>query len=106
RTGCRSVTEAEQVARAAAAVPGVEVAGVAGFEGMLPSVADVEAFLTTIAQAAARIAPLCPYPVLLSAGGSSYFDVVVELLGPVARTHGGRLVLRSGAVVTHDHGTY
>jgi D-serine deaminase-like pyridoxal phosphate-dependent protein len=106
RTGCRSVTEAEQVARAAAAVPGVEVVGVAGFEGMLPTVADVEAFLTTMAQTAARIAPLSPYPVLLSAGGSSYFDVVVELLGPVARTHGGRLVLRSGAVVTHDHGIY
>jgi D-serine deaminase-like pyridoxal phosphate-dependent protein len=106
RSGCRSVDTAEQVARAAAAVPGVEVAGVAGFEGLLPTVADVETFLATMAQAAARIAPLCPYPVLLSAGGSSYFDVVVDLLGPVAREHGGRLVLRSGAVITHDHGTY
>jgi D-serine deaminase-like pyridoxal phosphate-dependent protein len=106
RTGCRSVDTAEQTARAAAAVPGVEVAGVAGFEGLLPTAAEVETFLATIAQAAARIAPLCPYPVLLSAGGSSYFDVVVDLLGPVAREHGGRLVLRSGAVVTHDHGTY
>src|SRR5690606_29071127 len=47
-----------------------------------------------------------PYPVLLSAGGSTWFDVVVEVLAPVARAHGGRLVLRSGAVVTHDDGTY
>jgi D-serine deaminase-like pyridoxal phosphate-dependent protein len=106
RTGCRTVAAAEEVARAAAAVPGVEVAGVAGFEGLLPGPAEVEAFLATMAQAAARIAPLCPYPVILSAGGSAWFDVVVELLGPVARTHGGRLVLRSGAVVTHDDGTY
>lgn len=106
RTGCRTVDQAEQVARAAAAIPGVEVAGVAGFEGMLPDAAEVEAFLTTLAQAAARIAPVCPYPVLLSAGGSTWFDVVVEVLAPVARAHGGRLVLRSGAVVTHDDGTY
>ncbi|HEY7223802.1 MAG TPA: alanine racemase [Micromonosporaceae bacterium] len=106
RTGCRSVAEAERVAAAAAGVPGVEVAGVAGFEGMLPDGEQVAAFLATIAQAAARIAPLCPYPVILSAGGSSYFDVVVDVLGPVARAHGGRLVLRSGATVTHDDGTY
>jgi len=106
RTGCRTVDEAEKVARAAAAVPGVEVAGVAGFEGMLPDADQVKAFLTTLAEAAARIAPLCPYPVLLSAGGSTWFDVVVEVLAPVARAHGGRLVLRSGAVITHDDGTY
>jgi D-serine deaminase-like pyridoxal phosphate-dependent protein len=106
RTGCRSVEAAEQVARSAAAVPGVQVAGVAGFEGMLPDAGRVEAFLTTMALAAARIAPLCPHPVVLSAGGSSWFDVVVDLLGPVARAHGGRLVLRSGSTVTHDDGTY
>ena len=106
RTGCRSVEAAEQVARAAAAVPGVQVAGVAGFEGMLPDAGRVEAFLTTMALAAARIAPLCPHPVLLSAGGSSWFDVVVDMLRPVARAHGGRLVLRSGATVSHDDGTY
>jgi D-serine deaminase-like pyridoxal phosphate-dependent protein len=73
---------------------------------MLPGVFEVEAFLTTLVQAAARIAPLCPYPVILSAGGSAYFDVVVEVLAPAARAHGGRLVLRSGSVVTHDDGTY
>jgi D-serine deaminase-like pyridoxal phosphate-dependent protein len=106
RTGCRDIGTAVEVAQAAALVPGVDVAGVAGFEGMLPDPGAVAAFLTGMAQAAARIAPLCPYPVLLSAGGSTYFDVVVELLGPVARAHGGRLVLRSGAVVTHDDGTY
>jgi D-serine deaminase-like pyridoxal phosphate-dependent protein len=106
RTGCRTVDQAEQVARAAAAIPGVEVAGVAGFEGMLPDASHVEAFLATLAQAAARIAPVCPYPALISAGGSTWFDVVVEVLAPVARAHGGRLVLRSGAVVTHDDGTY
>ncbi len=106
RTGCRTVADAEEVARAVTAVPGVELAGVAGFEGMLPDVSEVATFMVSIAQAAARIAPLCPYPVILSAGGSAYFDVVVDTLGPAARAHGGRVVLRSGAVVTHDDGTY
>ena len=106
RTGCRTVADAEAVARAAAAVPGVEVAGVAGFEGMLADVSEVATFMASMAQAAARIAPLCPYPVILSAGGSAYFDVVVDVLAPAARAHGGRVVLRSGAVITHDDGTY
>src|SRR6185436_18243181 len=82
------------------------VAGVAGFEGMLADVSEVATFMESMAQAAARIAPLCPYPVILSAGGSAYFDVVVDVLGPAARAHGGRALLRSGAVVTHDDGTY
>ena len=80
RTGCRTVDDAEVVAKAAAAVPGVEVAGVAGFEGLLPGPTEVASFLTTIVQAGARIAPLCPYPLIISAGGSAFFDVVVEVL--------------------------
>ena len=71
RTGCRTVADAEAVARAAATVPGVEVAGVAGFEGMLADVSEVATFMASMAQAAARVAPLCPYPVILSAGGRS-----------------------------------
>jgi D-serine deaminase-like pyridoxal phosphate-dependent protein len=106
RTGCRSVDDAEVVATAAAAVPGVEVAGVAGFEGMLPDVPAVAAFLATLVQAAARIEPLCPYPPMLSAGGSAFFDVVVDVLGPPARANRWKVLLRSGAVVSHDDGTY
>jgi D-serine deaminase-like pyridoxal phosphate-dependent protein len=106
RTGCRTVDSAEEVALAAAAVPGVEVAGVAGFEGLLAGVDEVTTFLDSIAQAADRIAPVCPRPVVLSAGGSAFFDLVVKVLGPAAAVHGGRVLLRSGAVVTHDDGTY
>lgn len=106
RTGCRDVDEAERVASAAAALPGVQVAGVAGFEGMLPDVDAVATFLTTLVLAAARIAPLCPWPVMLSAGGSAFFDIVVDTLTPPARANGWRVMLRSGAVVSHDDGTY
>jgi D-serine deaminase-like pyridoxal phosphate-dependent protein len=43
---------------------------------------------------------------VLSAGGSLYFDTVVEVFGRAARQHGWTVVLRSGAVVSHDHGYY
>jgi D-serine deaminase-like pyridoxal phosphate-dependent protein len=44
---------------------------------------------------------------VITAGGSALFDLVVEILGPIAAgTPNGRLVLRSGAYVVHDDGTY
>ena len=50
-------------------------------------------------------------PVLLSAGGSAFFDEVVDVLAPRRDPEGrsGRVVevvLRSGAYITHDDGYY
>jgi D-serine deaminase-like pyridoxal phosphate-dependent protein len=104
RTGCRSVAEAADVAAAASTVDGVTVAGVAGFEGMLPDRAAVRGFLDTLVAAGEAIDPAGPF--LLSAGGSAFFDTVVEALTGPARAHGWRVVLRSGAVVSHDNGYY
>jgi D-serine deaminase-like pyridoxal phosphate-dependent protein len=101
RTGCRTREEALAVAREAAA-HGLELAGVAAFEGLLED--GVDAFLGEVA-AVAEALPLPP-GFLLSAGGSAYFDRVVAVLGPVAERLGGRLLLRSGCYVTHDHGVY
>jgi len=106
RTGCRSVGDATAVAKAAAAVDGLEVAGVAGFEGMLPDAPAVDAFLASIVRAADAVAPLCPYPLIISAGGSAFFDAVVDAFVPPAVERGWRVMLRSGAVVTHDDGFY
>ena len=45
--------------------------------------------------------------VLLSAGGSAYFDVVADVLGgPDVSGVPSTTILRSGAYLTHDHGTY
>jgi len=44
-------------------------------------------------------------PPVVTAGGSAFFDVVDEVLGPLVHT-GTRVVLRSGAYVTHDDGFY
>jgi D-serine deaminase-like pyridoxal phosphate-dependent protein len=111
RTGCRTVDGAVRVASAAAAVPGVELAGVAAFEGMLPDQPAVTELMATLLAAAEAItgtgvARGAAYPWILSAGGSAFFDTVVGALGPVARERGWRVLLRSGAVVSHDDGRY
>jgi D-serine deaminase-like pyridoxal phosphate-dependent protein len=44
-------------------------------------------------------------PFVVSAGGSVFFDLVVERLAAL-RGDDVRIVLRSGCYLTHDHGTY
>src|SRR6266511_2563242 len=43
--------------------------------------------------------------VVVSAGGSAYFDRVAEILGPLAGDQ-TRVVLRAGAYLVHDDGFY
>ena len=46
-------------------------------------------------------------PLIVTAGGSVYFDLVVKALKPVLGDDTNtRLVLRSGAIFFHDHGVY
>jgi D-serine deaminase-like pyridoxal phosphate-dependent protein len=105
RTGCRTVADLEIVARAAAAVDRLELVGVTGYEGQLHDVAGVDAFLEQVADGvkALSAAGLLPAPALVSAGGSAWFDRVVAKLRPDEL---GRVILRSGASVTHDDGFY
>ena len=110
RTGCRTVAELVDVARAAAATGRVEVAGVAGFEGMLPDADAVRAFARTLRDAAIAVrdlvpatltAPAAPAVPIVSAGGSSYVDIVIDELRDA-----GEVLVRSGAYVAHDDGHY
>lgn len=118
RTGCRTPDQARAVARAAAAVDGLRVVGVAGFEGGLgneltPAVlAAVDKFLEAIYAAAATLADDGLIVdrgdgIILSAGGSIFFDRVAEVLTrPLPSGRGSRCVLRSGCYVSHDSGLY
>ncbi|ADB49101.1 alanine racemase [Conexibacter woesei] len=115
RCGVRSVAAAVELASEIAALPHLELAGVAGFEGLLAAGAEpselarVAGYLAAIAEAAEAIAARGLFgarPPLLSAGGSSFFDLAVDALAPTARALGGRVLLRSGCYVTHDHGIY
>ncbi len=105
RTGARTVEQALAVARAAARVDGIVVAGVEGFEGLAPDGAALDAFLGDLAELATRVEEeglVDPDQgaAVVTAGGSIHFDRVV------ARLRGRPLILRGGCYVTHDDGVY
>lgn len=115
RTGCRSVPEAVAVATAAAGTTSLRLAGAAGYEGSIGhdtepgTLAAIGSFCRDLHQLAAHLGDLVtgPEPVIVSAGGSSYFDIVAAALTrPVPGGPPLRAVLRSGAYITHDHGLY
>ena len=88
--------------------------GVATYEGAVATsdpaetAANIAALLQRTAETFAAVRALVPErPLLLTAGGSAFFDMVVAGLGPVAAADGNAtLVLRSGAIFFHDHGVY
>ena len=108
RTGCRGSAAIDEVARAAAASPRLRLVGVAGYEAALghdigpDSLASVTAYLREMRAAAVRLAPLFETDrVIVTAGGSTYFDAVADVLAGDWRT-----IVRSGAYLTHDDGLY
>jgi D-serine deaminase-like pyridoxal phosphate-dependent protein len=107
RTGCRTDAEAIEVAKAVAGSGVLRLAGVAAFEGSIRG-ENVPERVTALCQRLVRVGlavrDLAPDPedFIVSAGGSTWFDIVTrELTG-----HGMRVVLRSGAYLFHDHGLY
>jgi D-serine dehydratase len=116
RAGARSTDEGVTVARAVAASPELELAGVEGFEGILgatrspETLAKVDTFLRQMTALAHRIEDEGLFrsggEVILSAGGSTFFDRAAIVLGAAELRSPTRVVLRSGCYVTHDHGSY
>ena len=106
RTGARSTEAALDVARAIAAAPGLALAGVEAFEGLLAETAQVDAFLGTLvatARACAAEGLFGAEEILLTAGGTAFFDRIGPRLaeaGDLGRPV--RRVLRSGCYLTHD----
>ena len=108
RTGCRGAAAVDEVARAAAASPRLRLVGVAGYEAALghdiapDAQAAVIGYLRDVRDAAVRLAPLFETDrPIVTAGGSTYFDAVADVLSGDWRT-----VVRSGAYLTHDDGLY
>lgn len=109
RTGCRDLRTAVAVATEAANAPGVRLVGVAGYEGMLPGTGAVKSYLDSLRTLAIALTheELLPDEVIVSAGGSGYFDLVADALaGDWLPGHCVVAILRSGAYITHDNGTY
>ncbi|WP_034620801.1 alanine racemase [Cellulomonas sp. URHE0023] len=103
RTGVRSREQAMAVTQAIAATDTVSLRGVSAYEGGCATLNEARAFLAEVRAFADELRPFIDGEVVLSAGGSAYFDAVAAELRPFP---GGRTILRSGSYVTHDHGTY
>ena len=116
RAGCRGVGAALVVARAVREAERLDLRGVEGFEGLLgkgrtPDEARraVSGYLDGLAEAAERMhgeGLFAEGEVLVTAGGSAWFDVVVDRLSAVELDGRARPVLRSGCYLTHDTGMY
>ncbi len=112
RTGCRTQAEALAVARAVAGSDGaLALAGVEGFEGLFKeatpaaTAARVSAFLddvVALARACGDEGLFGDGPVILSAGGSAFYDLVAERFGAAALGRATTVLLRSGCYITHD----
>ncbi|MFF5311475.1 amino acid deaminase [Streptomyces massasporeus] len=113
RTGVRTETECAAVADAVAGTRTLRLVGVAGYEGEVPK-ADTErvtAWLRRLVALAAdfdkagRFAGLDE--IVVSAGGSAWFDAVAEVFAEIPELSLPVLkLLRSGAYVSHDDGHY
>ncbi|MFF8473448.1 amino acid deaminase [Streptomyces sp. NPDC015414] len=113
RTGVRTEAECAAVADAVAAVPTLRLVGVAGYEGEVPQAdtARVTAYLRRLTALAAdfdrsgRFAGVDE--IVVSAGGSAWFDAVADVFAEIPGLSAPVLkLLRSGAYVSHDDGHY
>lgn len=115
RTGCRSVEQALEVARAVAAAPELALVGVEGFEGVIAKPTPDESaaavrhfvgFLVEIARACAAEDLFAPGPVYLTAGGSKWFDIGTATFNAADLGRETRTMLRSGCYLSHDSKMY
>ncbi|MER5793748.1 amino acid deaminase [Streptomyces sp. NPDC001980] len=113
RTGVRTEAECAAVADAVAGTETLRLVGVAGYEGEVPQ-ADpdrVHGYLRRLValavefDKAGRFAGLTE--IVVSAGGSAWFDAVADVFADVPELSAPVLkLLRSGAYVSHDDGRY
>ncbi|MFD5649934.1 amino acid deaminase [Streptomyces sp. NPDC127039] len=115
RTGVRTEAECAAVADAVAGTRTLRLAGVAGYEGEVPDAGPerVHAWLRRLVALAAdfdkagRFAGRGLDEIVLSAGGSAWFDAVADVFAEVPGLSLPVLkLLRSGAYVSHDDGHY
>jgi D-serine deaminase-like pyridoxal phosphate-dependent protein len=117
RTGCRTIPEAVYVGSRVRSADTLMLAGVSGYEGTLcqerspECVGSVMGFLDRLRELTTTMFDAGSFEgtdrIVLSAGGSAFFDIVVDRLrGPWPSGADVRLVLRSGCYLTHDAGIY
>lgn len=115
RTGLRRTDDAVALAHAIAGADPAQfrLAGIAGFEGVVPGSSEdaIRAYADSMVNAAAALPPEVLAGMeefVITAGGSSHFDIMAERFAGLTLTRPlpRRIVLRSGCYVTTDHGAY
>jgi len=116
RTGCRTIEEIGHLLDELPSHQGrLHLAGMAGYEGQIATAsggedgARVETYFDRFAEAvqlADRRNAFMTDQVILTAGGSSYYDIVGRRLRQIELRKPTVKILRSGCYVTHDCGTY
>jgi D-serine dehydratase len=116
RTGCRQLDEALAVAAAVKAnEPYLSLRGVGGYEGLIRADTPEEAerlvdrfldYLAAIAVACDRANCFGPGIVLLTAGGSTFYDLVANRFAKAEVDRPFMVLTRSGCYLTHDSGEY
>lgn len=118
RTGVRNLAEALDIAQTVRASPNLTLAGIAGFEGLIAVGSDardktigrVDDFLNHMVRVAQQLDTSGLFApndqIVITAGGSAYFDRVVQAFSRLRLSRPVDTVLRSGCYVTHDHGWY
>lgn len=115
RTGCRTLEQALRLAQALAVSPAVRFGGIECYEGGVArcdSEHDARE-VTALVRRVTEVVRVCDQQklfaaeeVLVSAGGSAVFDLVLPLLRLQGLSRPVQGVLRSGCYITHDHGNY
>lgn len=115
RTGVRDLETGLKVARAVkAAAPYLALRGVEGFEGLTPAdrtAAETQVrtfldFLVSLAQACENESLFAPGEVILTAGGSAFYDMVLARFTHACLKSPTRIITRSGCYITHDSTSY
>lgn len=115
RTGCRTMEHALAVVQHIAAQPRLALHGVECYEGIIAGddphedeqrVRGLLALVTGVYQRCVSLKLFSnPNEVLLSAGGSAYFDIVAPILSQTDRDC-VKAIVRSGCYLTHDNVFY
>jgi len=119
RTGCRSVDDALALALEVRRRPEFRLCGVEAYEGLAATghseqdQAMVNGWMQSLAELISAIEEHQAWEadeIIVSAGGSSVFDLVASALTETRKrlklSRSMRIVLRSGCYITHDDGTY
>ena len=114
RGGVRDLNDLKSLCETLVEIPGVIIRGVTGFEGNISGertpekISEIESFCNLITAAASLVSDYVYRPELIvSAGGSGFFDVVVKVFNNFSSTtHRVRRILRSGGYISFDDGFY